>query len=94
MRVHDTNNESANDIFAADKYNEERGFFDKIKFWYWLMKGMNPKKIHTKLGLDGLGVKARDRKNFKDSPSIGENTTKETCYMQCHGAEMFDRWLH
>ncbi|GMF61798.1 unnamed protein product [Phytophthora fragariaefolia] len=49
-----------------DEEEEERGFFKKLKFWLWFKRGENPKTIYKMLGLEGLGQKAHEHKNFKE----------------------------
>ncbi|EGZ22193.1 hypothetical protein PHYSODRAFT_285701 [Phytophthora sojae] len=48
-----------------EEEEEERGWLKSLKFLKWLKKGMNPKHVSKKLGLDGLGEKARDHPKYQ-----------------------------
>ncbi|GMF59816.1 unnamed protein product [Phytophthora fragariaefolia] len=49
-----------------DEEEEERRFVKKLKFWLWFKRGENPKTIYKMLGLQGLGQKAYEHKNFQE----------------------------
>ncbi|POM68497.1 Avirulence protein (Avh) [Phytophthora palmivora] len=66
LRVHNTEENSDGGLKAFASEDEERGIFQKVKFWWWLKRNMNPKKLHTKFGLDGLELAARDHPKFKE----------------------------
>ncbi|POM58447.1 Secreted RxLR effector peptide protein [Phytophthora palmivora] len=48
----------------VDSDDEERGLLESLKFLKWFKKGMNPKKLYKKLGLEGLGENAWKHKNY------------------------------
>ncbi|EGZ29553.1 hypothetical protein PHYSODRAFT_323066 [Phytophthora sojae] len=55
----------AHDALDESDEKEERGLGEKLKFWKWLKKGMDPKKMYKKLGLEGLGQQAYLHKNYQ-----------------------------
>ncbi|KAE8959637.1 hypothetical protein PR003_g31794 [Phytophthora rubi] len=57
LRIRETKEDDGDN----DDDDEERG---DLKMWYWLKKGLNPKQVYAKLGLNGLGHAARDHKNY------------------------------
>ncbi|KAE8875058.1 hypothetical protein PF005_g32268 [Phytophthora fragariae] len=50
------------DATSSDNDDEEERWSPKI--WLWLKKGLNPKQVHTLLGLDGLGANAWQHVNY------------------------------
>ncbi|KAE9311957.1 hypothetical protein PF008_g20079 [Phytophthora fragariae] len=52
--------ETEDDDGDYDDDDEERG----LTTTWWLQLGLNPKQVHTRLGLDGLGEASRTHKNY------------------------------
>ncbi|KAE9292529.1 hypothetical protein PF008_g25039 [Phytophthora fragariae] len=57
LRIRETKEDDGDN----DDDDEERG---SLKIWLWLKKGLNPKQVYAKLGLNGLGENAWKHKNY------------------------------